>query len=187
MHPIRLPAAACLAAALGLALTACADAPRPAVTPTAPARPPHPAVTTAAAAIPVEAVRDGSGRCTADDLRATVSAPPGERATERIELTNLGPVPCTMTGYPRVDLLSDTGTWTLPHSPAAPVRTVTLPPGGTALVIVDYLRHEDPDRPGFEVTGIALTPPGGTARLTFHWEGANPRTDGGTYVHPVAP
>ncbi|MFD0567239.1 hypothetical protein ACFQ2M_38750 [Kitasatospora saccharophila] len=52
-------------------------------------------------------------------------------------------------------------------------------------MLVDYLRHEAPGQAGFKVTGIALTPPGGTGRLTFHWEGANPRTDGGTYVHPV--
>ncbi|WP_033222466.1 DUF4232 domain-containing protein [Kitasatospora phosalacinea] len=187
MHPIRLPAAAGLAAALGLALTACAGAPDPAAAPAVPAAVPHPPATTAAAVIPVEAVRDGSGRCTADDLRATVTAPPGERAVERIELTNLGPEPCTMTGYPVVDLLSDTATWTLPRRPDAAVRTVTLPPGGTAHVAIDYPRHEGGGQGEFKVTGIALTPPGGTGRLTFHWEGANPRTGEGTYVRPVAP
>ncbi|GLW69609.1 hypothetical protein Kpho02_19080 [Kitasatospora phosalacinea] len=186
--PLRRLPAAVLLPALGLALTACAD-PTPAAAPhpAAPAALPHPPAATAATVIPVEAVRDGSGRCTADDLRATVSAPPGERATERIELTNLGPAPCTMTGYPQVDLLSDTGTWTLPRSPGSPVRTVTLPPGGTARVVIDYLPRGTGGRPEFKVTGIALTPPGGTGRLVFHWEGANPRAEDGAAVRPVAP
>ncbi|MFB7946249.1 DUF4232 domain-containing protein [Kitasatospora phosalacinea] len=189
MHLRRLSAAVLLPA-LGFALTACADPgpAAPAPLPTAPG----PAATTAAAAPVVEpvtaSVRDGSGRCTADDLRATVTARSGERATEEVELTNLSAAPCTMTGYPTVELLSDTGGWLLPHATsAAPARTVTLRPGGTARVVIDYLPRGTGDRPGFAVTGIALTPPGGTARLVFHWEGAGPRAGDGASVRPVTP
>ncbi|MFE1318183.1 DUF4232 domain-containing protein [Kitasatospora phosalacinea] len=191
MHLRRLPAAVLLPA-LGLALTACADPgpAAPAPLPTAPATT-GPATTAAAAPVvePVAAAdRDGSGRCTAADLRAAVTARPGERATEEVELTNLSAAPCTMTGYPTVELLSDTGGWLLPHATAAaPARTVTLPPGGTARVVIDYLPRGAGDRPGFAVTGIALTPPGGTDRLVFHWEGANPRAGDGASVRPVTP
>ncbi|MFD7729467.1 DUF4232 domain-containing protein [Kitasatospora phosalacinea] len=155
----------------------------------APPPPPGPAPGCAGVVEPVAASdRHGSGRCTADDLRATVTARPGERATEEVELTNRSAAPCTMTGYPTVELLGDSGGWLLPHATAAaPARTVTLPPGGTARVVIDYLPRGTGGRPGFDVTGIALTPPGGTAPLVFHWEGASPRAGDGAAVRPVAP
>ncbi|WP_033257907.1 MULTISPECIES: DUF4232 domain-containing protein [Kitasatospora] len=191
MHLRHLPAAVLLPA-LGLALTACAPQPpapagaAPAALPAAPAPAAPVPATTAAAGLPARAVRDSGGPCTADDLRATVSARGGERAAEQIELTNRSPTPCTMTGYPAVELLGDDArAWTLPAHPGAAVRTVTLAPNGSARVTIDYQPRTG--RPGeeFKVTGIALTPPGGTAPLTFHWEGANPRP--GTTTAHVGP
>ncbi|MFD8478620.1 DUF4232 domain-containing protein [Kitasatospora sp. NPDC059673] len=196
---IRQLSAAAVVAALGVSLTACADD-RPSG-PVAPAGP----VAPVAAELPVSPVvasspaAKGTRPCTAADLRATVAAASVVPASdgpvvERIELANRGTATCTMQGFPGVDLVSGETTWSLPRSRSAQARTVTLPPGGTAYLLIDYLPYRGRGQRGqdeFKVTSMVLTPPNDTGRLTVHWEGANPQDrrtapQPGTQVRPIA-
>ncbi|MFD8595029.1 DUF4232 domain-containing protein [Kitasatospora sp. NPDC059646] len=201
----QLSSAAAAVAALGVSLTACADH-RPAVAPVAPAAPVapvaaelplSPALETAAPPAPVGAGA-GPRHCTAADLRATVSAGAVASASdgpavERIELANRSTATCTMKGSPTVRLVSGADAWTLPGSRSDQARTVTLPPGGTANVLVDYRPYRGRGQRGqdeFKVTSMVLTPPGDSGQLTVHWEGANPQDrrtapQPGTQVRPV--
>ncbi|WP_143200385.1 DUF4232 domain-containing protein [Kitasatospora sp. CB01950] len=207
----QLSAATAVVAALGVSLTACAEQ-RPArpvaaagpVAPVAAELPFSPVLESTpsapAASAPAASAPAGTRRCTAADLRATVSAGAAATASdgpvvERIELANRGESTCTLQGFPGVDLVSDGTTWSLPRARAAQTRPVTLPPGGTAYVLIDYLPYRGRGQRGqneFKVTSMVLTPPGDTGRLTVHWEGANPQDrraaqQPGTQVRPIAP
>ncbi|MGW4381433.1 DUF4232 domain-containing protein [Kitasatospora sp. NPDC004531] len=198
---IRQLSAAAVVAALGVSLTACAEE-----RPTAPLAPAAP-VAPVAAELPVSPVLEstpsapaaaGTRRCTAADLRATVAAAPVAAvpdgpATARIELANRSSATCTMQGFPGVDLVGDAATWSLPRSRTAQPRPVTLVPGGSAYVLIDYLPYRGRGQRGqseFKVSTMVLTPPDDTGRLTVHWEGANPQDRRaadrpGTQVRPI--
>ncbi|KDN81163.1 hypothetical protein KCH_70750 [Kitasatospora cheerisanensis KCTC 2395] len=191
-----------MVAALGVSLTACAEQ-RPVVAPAAPVAPvaaelPLSPVLETAAATPARRARGRDaalhgGGPAGDGLGGAVAGASDGPVVERIELANRSASTCTMKGYPTVELLSGGDTWTLPDSRSGQVRTVTLPPGGTANVLVDYQPYRGRGQRGqteFKVTSMVLTPPEDSGQLTVHWEGANPqdrRTAGqsGTQVRPV--
>ncbi|MFJ5924650.1 DUF4232 domain-containing protein [Kitasatospora sp. NPDC092948] len=198
MRVRQLSAATAVVAALGVSLTACAEEP-PAVRtgPVAPVAAELP-VSPVVESEPTAPAGQGTHRCTAADLRATVAAGSVVTASdgpvvERIELANRSAATCTMHGFPGVDLVSDGTTWSLPRARAEQARTVTLPPGGTAYVLIDYLPYRGRGQRGqseFKVTSMVLTPPDDTGQLTVHWEGANPQDrrpapQPGTQVRPV--
>ncbi|MFF0298354.1 DUF4232 domain-containing protein [Kitasatospora sp. NPDC004614] len=213
---VRQLSVAAVVAALGMSLAACADdRPSGPVAPAAPAGPAAP-VAPVSAELPVSPVlanapstpstpsrpatpaTEGARPCTAADLRATVAAgsvvsAADRPAVERIELANRSAATCTMQGFPGVDLVSGGTTWSLPRSRSTQARQVTLPPGGTAYVLIDYLPYRGRGQRGqseFKVTSMVLTPPNDTGSLTVHWEGANPQdhrttTQPDTQVRPV--
>ncbi|PJN30004.1 DUF4232 domain-containing protein [Kitasatospora sp. CB02891] len=201
MRVRQLSAATAVVAALGVSLTACAEE-----RPSGPVAPAAPAVPVAAElqvspvleTAPAAPAGAGTRRCTAADLRATVSAGSAAAASdgpvvERIELANRSAATCTLEGFPGIDLISDGTTWSLPRARTSQTRTVTLPPGGTASVLIDYLPYRGRGQRGqaeFKVTSMVLTPPDDTGHLTVHWEGANPQDrrsapQPGTQVRPI--
>ncbi|MGW4380620.1 DUF4232 domain-containing protein [Kitasatospora sp. NPDC004531] len=214
----QLPVTVGLVAVLGLTLSACGDdagetvaakATAP-VAPSAAASPGQqaaPAASSSAAgqpSAPASAAAEnkaggqssggGSRKCAAADLKASIgpgsgAQTPDEQGAQQIELTNRSKSTCTMKGYPGLDLVGPKGTWSLARFQAAQPELVTLQPGGTAYVVVDYLPGDSDGE--FKVDRIVLTPPDDTSQLTVQWTGANPADQSGathpvTYVRPVS-
>jgi hypothetical protein len=133
---------------------------------------------------------------------------------QTIDLTDVGPRPCTMTGFPGVDLLGSTtdldvaadGTvtvgavepnyrWSLSRTGVG-YRAVTLTPGATAHVVVTYLPGQPGADPKTMARGLTLrrllvTPPDDTEHATVAWNATvalqDEATHPGTYIGPVLP
>jgi len=186
------PVAVLLAAALGLAgLASCAGgsagpastvraaatahAVRPVATQLAPgglaARPPRvagPSALTPASTVPAPL----AARCATDELRLTVG--PGQalgRSTYRLPLvlTNAGPDPCTVYGFPGVSLVAaDGSTFDLPRARADEPARVELDPGRRALSTLTYQAATGGENVFMPAT-ISVTPPDERNALRTRW------------------
>lgn len=118
-----------------------------------------------------------------------------------VVFTNIGDQPCTLRGWPRVELRGPTDpngpTYQLPESSGTP-SSVELPPDGTAQAIITYLKYEHGDSgslgsTSWTPTSVAITPPGDAISLSAQWTPRDPvlRQDEashpGTYIGPVTP
>ncbi|MFE0648289.1 DUF4232 domain-containing protein [Streptomyces sp. NPDC059534] len=113
----------------------------------------------------------------------------GEQGAVVVRLTNKSGAPCTLKGYPGVDLVGDT-TWSLPRQTSQTPRPVTLKPGATTTFTLTYQSYEEGS--GVELTPkrIVVTPPGETHSTTLTWDFSSVllqdgATHPGTYVGPV--
>ncbi|MEV8589234.1 DUF4232 domain-containing protein [Streptomyces sp. NPDC051180] len=113
----------------------------------------------------------------------------GEQGAVVVELTNKSDAPCTLKGFPGVDLVGDT-TWSLPRQTSQTPRPVTLKPGTTTTFTVTYQSYEEGS--GVELTPkrLVVTPPGETRSTTLTWDFSSVllqdgATHPGTYVGPV--
>ncbi|MFJ5832680.1 DUF4232 domain-containing protein [Streptomyces sp. NPDC093089] len=113
----------------------------------------------------------------------------GEQGAVVVELTNKSGAPCTLKGYPGVDLVGDT-TWSLPRQTSQTPRPVTLKPGATTTFTVTYQSYEEGS--GVELTPkrLVVTPPGETRSTTLTWDFSSVllqdgATHPGSYVGPV--
>jgi hypothetical protein len=158
---------------------------------------------TAAPSHPVEATASVSGACTSAHVKATLgkltTLTPGQN-TQPVTVTNTSGAPCTLNGFPDVDLVGTgenvvgtTGAspnykWTLQHSSAA-AATITLPPGGAGSFDITYLADAGGD-PVLKVDSIQLTLPGDSAHTAVAWNAAvmlqDMATHPGTYSGPFA-
>ncbi|MFE3068231.1 DUF4232 domain-containing protein [Streptomyces sp. NPDC059247] len=112
----------------------------------------------------------------------------GEEGAVVVRLTNKSGAPCTLKGYPGVDLVG-ASTWSLPRQTSQKPRLVTLDPGARTAFTVTYQSYGGD---GVELTPrtMAVTPPGETRAKTLTWtfspvllqDGA---THPGSYVGPV--
>jgi hypothetical protein len=146
------------------------------------------------------------GRCRASILSARLGsraavADTGGQYQVPVVFTNMGDRPCTLRGWPAVELRGPNDpngpTYQLSQSPATP-KVVTLPVGGTAEALVTYLKYEAGDigslgSTDWTPTSTAVTPPGVVGALIMPWATHDPvlRQDGashpGSYVGPVVP
>ncbi|MFI5806483.1 DUF4232 domain-containing protein [Streptomyces sp. NPDC051561] len=118
-----------------------------------------------------------------------------------INLTNKSTAPCTLNGYPGVDLVgapTDTlpdGTWSLARETTSKPRSTTLQPKATASFSLTYLPYSaQGNAPESELraTKLVITPPNETHSATLPWEfGPVLLQDGathpGTHVGPIGP
>ncbi|MFJ2784514.1 DUF4232 domain-containing protein [Streptomyces sp. NPDC093249] len=112
----------------------------------------------------------------------------GEEGAVVVRLTNKSGTPCTLKGYPGVDLVG-ASTWSLPRQTSQKPRLVTLKPGARTAFTVTYQSYGGD---GVELTPrtMVVTPPGETRAKTLTWtfspvllqDGA---THPGSYVGPV--
>ncbi|MQY30717.1 DUF4232 domain-containing protein [Nocardia aurantia] len=160
---------------------------------------------------------DSGHRCQAAELRITVAGhddPGGGQVHQTIDLTNTRRQPCTMTGFPGVDLLgaatdldiAPDGTvtvgavdpnrqWSLTRQ-SADHGTVTLAPDATAHFVLTYLPGDPGADPasmarGLSVHHLLVTPPDDTEHATIAWTVTvalqDEATHPGTYVGPILP
>nr|WP_205267127.1 DUF4232 domain-containing protein [Mycolicibacterium sphagni] len=136
--------------------------------------------------------------CAPDSIGLSTSAPgsPGDATQIHFDVifTNLSSQPCTLQGYPGVDLIGpDDPMWgpdyQLPRQAGVP-QAVTLEPGAAATSRLTFL----PDPDGWVPNTIAVTLPNAPGRLEAPWiAGGVPvaRQDAashpGSYIGPLQP
>ncbi len=130
--------------------------------------------------------------CTADSLRTTAGVPP-ESNYATVVFTNISEQPCTMQGYPGVDLVGPDDpvfgpTYSMPRQGGDP-QPFTLRPWDDALSYLTFLPGP-PD--GWVPSTIVVTPPDATTHMEFPWNAPGIsvlRQDGathpGTYIGPL--
>lgn len=138
------------------------------------------------------------GRCQASDLRFSLGAGSGgsgNQKTQAIDMTNMGSAPCTMAGFPGVNLVGSAKgkpdyTWPLARQSAS-YDVVTVPAGGAAHFVMTYLVANPGAGPNIDVGHLVITPPNDYSHGTLNWfinitlqDGA---THPGTYISPVKP
>jgi len=154
-----------------------------------------PPPTVPATAAPTSAaVSAAAGRCTLDQLTASLGRTTGEAGQRHtvIVWTNTSGSTCTMTGFGGVDLVGPAdpmwgGVYSLPRQAGQPA-TVRLAPGAAAHSTITWLPPAD--GPGWTPTGMNVTPPDETRSAGLDWPGgAVLRQDGathpGTFLSPV--
>lgn len=169
--------------------------PTPGPTPSAPsstqASPPTPAATSAS----------GPGRCHTSQLTLTVEGPTATPTTQyeaRLVLTNISAAPCTLTGFPGVELVGDVSNGSKTYDPIRKADTpskVLVGPGLNAVAPLTAL-------PGPDVCDgatpwvpyeIDVTPPDETTHLESEWPNLSVdncqggATHPGTYIGAVQP
>lgn len=155
-------------------------------------------VIAAALIVPLAPTATAEPSCTPDAIGVSTSAPgsPGDGAQIHFDVifTNTSDHPCTLDGYPGVELVGpDDPMWgpvyQLPQEAGQP-QPVTLPPGASATSRLTFLA--DPD--GWVPTTIAVTLPNAAGQMEVPWiAGGIPvaRQDAashpGTYIAALQP
>jgi hypothetical protein len=127
---------------------------------------------------------DPASRCHTSDLRLAVGrglALGGATFRLWLILTNAGPAPCSLYGYPGVALIADDGSsYDLPRSTMVTPTRIGLEPGGSAAAALTYrtLAREDDDN-AFMPASITVTPPDEWAPLRARWIRGEVRDDRG--------
>ena len=144
--------------------------------------------------------KGGGARCRTSRLRASLGSKgtyQGANDLQVVDLTNTGPVPCTLYGFPGVNLVGTVGAhqgyqWPLRRSGIDRPVKVTLAPGGTAHFDLVYLAWGS-GTAGQEISvdEIVLTPPDDRAQTRLTWKQAillqDAATRPGTWIQPVRP
>ncbi|MBD0711967.1 MULTISPECIES: DUF4232 domain-containing protein [unclassified Streptomyces] len=112
----------------------------------------------------------------------------GEEGAVIVRLVNKGSAPCTLKGYPGVDLVGAT-TWSLPRQTSQKPGLVTLKPGARTTFTITYQSYGGE---GAELTpgSLVVTPPGETHPTKLTWDFSSVllqdgATHPGSYVGPV--
>jgi Protein of unknown function (DUF4232) len=160
-----------------------------------PAAPPSSApAQTAAAANPAAA---NPATCQTANLSYALGARTGSSAqlTQHVLLTNNGSSPCTLSGFPGVDLIGVANgqqnyRWPLERQ-VVPYSRVTLQPKGTAHFDLIYLPAAPGDGTNISVDTLVITPPSDFTQAELTWDQTVLLQDGathpGTYISPVMP
>ncbi|MER6434593.1 DUF4232 domain-containing protein [Streptomyces sp900105245] len=143
--------------------------------------------------LPPDGYNDGDGhgnsRCHTHDLAfKTVSSTVAGQEEVSVALTNKSAATCTLKGFPGINLLSASGSWSLTRSAETP-KTATLGTGKTAYFTITYLPFEG-DGKEFRAASIVVTPPDETTSATLDWPGdslmrQDAATHPGTFVGPI--
>jgi len=148
------------------------------------------------------AAAQASGNCQPAGLKIVLGASTGaagQQQTLPVYLTNTGSSPCTMKGFPGVNLVGRAlgkkdYTWPLERASRS-YQLVTLQPAGTAHFDIIYL----PGNPGdagngntdLAVTTVVITPPNDYTHAEVSWSQSvllqDAATHPGTYITPVVP
>ena len=135
-----------------------------------------------------------AGKCTLNELKASLGRTTGEAGQRHtvVVWTNTSGSTCTMTGFGGVDLVGPDdpafgGVYSLPRQAGQPA-TIKLAPGAAAHSTITWLPPQD--GPGWTPTGMNVTPPDETRSAGLDWPGgAVLRQDGathpGTFLSPV--
>jgi hypothetical protein len=134
--------------------------------------------------------------CAADSLSLSTGpyGAPGDSAQIHfaVILTNISPEPCTLQGYPGVDLVGPDEpvfgpTYSLPRQSGDP-QPITLAPGAAARSRLTFLPAPD----GWVPQTIVVTPPDATTQLQTPWipggisvARQDAATHPGTYIGPL--
>src|SRR5579875_555254 len=138
---------------------------------------------------------NGGSTCQAANLSFKLGAAnkSSSQSTQNVDLTNQGSSPCTMDGFPGVDLIGVANgqqnfAWSLERS-ATKYATVTLPPGGVAHFVLTYLPDSGGDSGAMTVLKLELTPPNTFTQAELTWNQAVLLQDGathpGTFIGPI--
>ncbi|MEV0783246.1 DUF4232 domain-containing protein [Streptomyces sp. NPDC050423] len=143
---------------------------------------------------------NAAAKCRTADLGFAVD-PGGEAQSAGSEghvtvtLTNKGTAPCTLNGYPGVDLMSFSGnTWSMARQASDKPKAYTVDPGGDTYFTVTYLSYSaegNSKENEFKTATMSITPPGETESKDLTWPHKAPvllqdgATHPGTYVSPV--
>jgi hypothetical protein len=96
--------------------------------------------------------------------------------SDEFSLQNISTAPCSLTGYPQIQLLLANHQPTPTHVIQAPsgyffpatlqVKTISLPPGGRAFFVVSWVAGTCAQSTATAGTSVQVTPPGDTGSLT---------------------
>ncbi|MFJ3225954.1 DUF4232 domain-containing protein [Streptomyces sp. NPDC086783] len=146
------------------------------------------AVTVLTAALTLTACDDGgagddtdakpsaaSGTCTADHVGIEVgpgnAAPAaGDTGNIPVTVTNRGPADCTLRGFPRVDLLGGSDSWTVAAQEGANPVQVKLKRDEAATFTITYARGPEGDSAkSADAKKVQIGLPGSDAAQSFPW------------------
>jgi hypothetical protein len=135
----------------------------------------------------------GPPRCHTAGLGITLGAPqrPGaEQQTMRLTFTNTSAAPCSIDGFPGVNLVAHDFQWALQRQSRTP-RRIVLPPGGRASSTLTLLRWAAGDGTSFAPARVYVTPPDETTYRTLPWPSGvvlirqDEATHPGTFIGPA--
>jgi hypothetical protein len=111
--------------------------------------------------------------CTTAQLAMSVPESTSAKFQEagNLVLTNRGTAPCTLSGYPTLQLGGPSGPLpTTVSAQAGPITTVNVPPGQSASSMLIWNKYEDQGNtcPPYP-TSVTVTPPGQDAGKTIPW------------------
>ena len=149
---------------------------------------------TAPAASPAPPGAAAAGRCQPGELSVAFGAKSGTtQVILAVDLTNKGTAPCTMRGFPGVDLVGATSAqqgyrWSLARQSAA-YSKVTLQPGQAAHFNLTFLPAAMGSGGNITVAKIVITPPDDFTQAEVTWNESVVLQDGathpGTYIGPI--
>lgn len=148
---------------------------------------------------------DSTANCQPGSLRIALGSATGGtgQRTQVVDMTNDGPSPCAMDGFPGTDLVGTAVgpdnyskqdyTWSLSRASQS-YSTVTLQPGAVAHFDLIYLPSTSSDIAGgsddLNVTTILITPPNDFTHAQLSWSQGfllqDAATHPGSYITPVA-
>ncbi|MEV5436728.1 DUF4232 domain-containing protein [Streptomyces sp. NPDC052682] len=110
--------------------------------------------------------------CSVDGLGVEVAsgtAPAaGDTGTVTVTLTNHG-APCTLDGFPKVDLVAGSTSAAVPADPAAKAQRLTLAKDGSTAFTITYVRGEEGGSKSLAVRTARFQLPGGTGTHDLSW------------------
>ncbi|MFF9806295.1 DUF4232 domain-containing protein [Streptomyces coeruleorubidus] len=119
--------------------------------------------------------RPGGSACALDDLGVEVGAgaapAAGDTGSVTVTLTNNG-APCTLKGFPAVDLVADDGKASVPADQpgqAADAQSLPLTKGATASFTITYVRGEAGGAQSLPARKASFGLPGATATHDMTW------------------
>jgi hypothetical protein len=93
----------------------------------------------------------------------------GDTGNVTVTLTHQADDPCTLDGFPEVELSAGSGSVAVRPDDTAPTRKVTLAEGGTASFVLSYTRGEAGGERSLAVRTVKVGLPGDKATHDFPW------------------
>jgi hypothetical protein len=137
----------------------------------------------------------GGGRCHTAGLSFSVAPGSGAQSVGSpgaviIKMTNQGSDACTIQGYPGVDLVGGSTTWSLARQTSQTPHAVTVKPGGSTDFTITYMPYAAGSGQSLDVKTVVITPPNETTSAKVAWDFQSVLLQDGathpaTYVGPV--
>ncbi|MGW7386173.1 DUF4232 domain-containing protein [Streptomyces sp. NPDC054794] len=99
---------------------------------------------------------------------ASLAPAAGDTGEVPVSITNQS-TPCTLEGFPRVDLAAGSASVTVSAQQGAKAQKLKLAKGDSASFTISYVRGKAGDRASLEAKTVKITLPGAKEAQTFPW------------------